>query len=270
MLETLVALAIEAGDVILGIYGRADLGERAKADGSPVTEADAAAEAVILRGLAEHWPDIPVIAEEAVSAGLIPDIARRFFLVDPLDGTAEFVRRSGEFTVNIGLVEDGRPVVGVIYLPTTGEVFRGDAGGAARALRVGGVVSAWTPIHARPAPQAGLTVIASRRSVGTRTLAYLERMPVRETVRASSSLKLCRLAEGVADLYPRFGPTSAWDIAAGDAILRAAGGMVRTLDGSPLTYEPDRVPGAGRFTNPDFVASGAFDPMKLETGGAAS
>jgi 3'(2'), 5'-bisphosphate nucleotidase len=270
MLDRFAAIAVEAGEVILQVYARANLGERAKADGSPVTEADAAAEAVILKRLGEHWPDIPVIAEEAVSAGQVPEVGHRFFLVDPLDGTAEFVRRSGEFTVNIALVEDGRPVAGLIYLPTTGEIFRGDAQGAARAVRVDGALSPWVPIRARPVPDAGLTVIASRRSGGDRLGAYLDRFVVAETVRASSSLKLCRLAEGVADLYPRFGRTMAWDIAAGHAVLSAAGGQVWTLDGRPMSYEPGRVPGEDAFANPDFVASGAFDPADLVRDGGAS
>ncbi|MBN8553464.1 MAG: 3'(2'),5'-bisphosphate nucleotidase CysQ [Caulobacterales bacterium] len=270
MLDHFAAIALEAGEVILEVYARADLGERAKADGSPVTEADAAAEAVILERLAEVWPDIPVIAEEAVCAGQVPEIRHRFFLVDPLDGTAEFVRRSGEFTVNIALVEDGRPTAGLVYLPTTGEIFRGDARGAARAVHARSGMSAWTAIRARSAPEAGLTVIASRRSGGDRLADYLDRFKVAETVRASSSLKLCRIAEGVADLYPRFGRTMAWDIAAGHAVLRAAGGEVWTLDGRPMSYEPDRVPGEDAFANPDFVASGAFDPADLVRDGGAS
>lgn len=270
MLEQFAAIAVEAGEVILDVYGRADLGARAKADGSTVTEADAAAEAVILERLAEHWPDIPVIAEEAVSAGQIPEVGHRFFLVDPLDGTAEFVRHSGEFTVNIALVEDGAPVAGLVYLPTTGEIFRGDGHGAARAVRLDGALSPWEAIRARPAPEAGLTVIASRRSGGDRLAAYLDRFVVAETIRASSSLKLCRLAQGAADLYPRFGRTMAWDIAAGHAVLRAAGGEVWTLDGRPLSYEPGRVPGEDAFANPDFVASGAFDPCDLVRNGGAS
>ena len=269
MLETLVAIARDAGEVILDIYQSADLGTQRKGDGSPVTRADGAAEALIRARLAEAWPDIPVIAEEAVSAGRIPEVGTRFFLVDPLDGTAEFIRRSGEFTVNIALIEDGLPVAGVIYLPTTGEAFRGSSTGAAKAV-LGEADADWTPIAARPVPRDGLVVIASRRSGGTAQAAYLAQLPVARTVRASSSLKLCRVAEGAADLYPRFGRTMAWDIAAGDAILRAAGGMVRTLDGQQLTYEPGRVAGGDLFANPDFTASGAFDPADLVSRGPAS
>lgn len=270
MLDTLVTIARDAGVVILEIYRGSDLGAERKGDGSPVTRADGAAEALILERLAMLWPDIPVIAEEAVSAGQVPVVGERFFLVDPLDGTAEFIRRSGEFTVNIALIENGKPVAGVIYLPTTGEVFRGDASGAAKARLDAPEEPVWTPIHVRAAPEAGLTVIASRRSGGAALEAYLANLPVAETARASSSLKLCRVAEGVADLYPRFGRTMAWDIAAGDAILRAAGGMVRTMDGRPFTYEPGRVAGDAAFANPDFVASGAFDPVDLVRSAPAS
>ena len=270
MLETLVAIALRAGEEILHIYESADLGERIKADGSPVTQADAAAEVIILEALARHWPDIPVVAEESVCAGEIPTVGVRFFLVDPLDGTAEFVQRSGEFTVNIALIEEGRPTVGVIYLPVTGEVFRGSPDGAERADFVKGEPLVWTKIRARGVPAQGLSVIASRRSRSVGLEDYLARLPVAETVRASSSLKLCRLAEGKADLYPRFGRTMAWDIAAGDAILRAAGGCVWTFDGEPLTYGPNRVPDDEMFANPYFVASGAFDPSDLVTGDAPS
>lgn len=263
MLDTLVALAQDAADVILEIYQGADLGAQRKGDGSPVTAADGAAEALILAGLGRAFPDIPVIAEEAVSAGRIPEVAKRFFLVDPLDGTAEFIRRSGEFTVNIGLIEAGAPTVGVVLIPTTGEIFVGDARGARRGRPTTGGDMAWEAIHAVPAPAPGLRVIASRRSLNPETEAYLARFDVAETIRASSSLKLCRLAEGAADLYPRMAPTSAWDIAAGDAVLRAAGGMVRTLDGQPLIYGPNAHGRDSGFLNPYFVASGAFDPDRI-------
>jgi len=263
MLDTLVTIARDAGAVILDIYRSADLGARRKDDGSSVTRADGAAEALILERLRTDWPEIPVVAEEAVSAGLTPDVGSQFFLVDPLDGTAEFIRRSGEFTVNIALIEHGRPAAGVIYLPTTGEVFRGGASGAFKAQLAADEAPAWSAIRARAAPEAGLTVITSRRSGGKALHAYLAALPVAETVRASSSLKLCRLAEGAADIYPRFGRTMAWDIAAGHAILSAAGGGVRTLDGRPLAYGPGRGVDGELFANPDFIASGAFDPADL-------
>lgn len=267
MLSRLVALACQASDVILEVYARADLVARDKSDGSPVTEADGLAEEVILAGLAESFPDIPVVAEEAVAAGKTPLCGDRFFLVDPLDGTREFIRRTGEFTVNIGLVEHGRPTVGVVLAPATGALFVGDAHGARRAVYRDGTVSAWSPIAARAAPPDGLRVVASRTSLNPETQAFLAAFQVAELVQASSSLKLCLVAAGEADLYPRMGCTMGWDIAAGDAVLRAAGGMVRCLDGQPFTYEPGRVSGGQPFENPWFVACGAFDPMALVESG---
>lgn len=263
MLDTLVALSQDAADVILEIYQGADLGAQRKGDGSPVTAADAAAETLILEGLARAFPGIPVIAEEAVCAGQIPEVADRFFLVDPLDGTAEFIRRSGEFTVNIGLIEAGAPTVGVVLIPTTGEIYAGDGNGARRGRSTETGSVAWEAIRAVSPPASGLRVIASRRSLNPETEAFLTRFNVAETIQVSSSLKLCRLAEGAADLYPRMAPTSAWDIAAGDAVLRAAGGMVRTLDGRPLVYGPDAHGHDSGFLNPYFVASGAFDPDRI-------
>lgn len=263
MLDRLVALACAASDVILDVYARADAGVRDKSDGSPVTEADGLAEEIILKGLAESWPDIPVVAEEAVAAGHAPICGDRFFLVDPLDGTREFIRRTGEFTVNIALVESGRPTAGVVLAPTTGAVFVGDATGARRGVYRDGMVSDWTPIMAREAPTGGLRVVASRSSMNPETEAYLGSFPVAEFVQAGSSLKLCLVAAGEADLYPRLGCTMGWDIAAGDAVLRAAGGLVRRLDGRAFTYEPGRVEGGQPFENPWFVASGAFDPQSF-------
>ena len=264
MLDTLVSIAKDAGDVILEIYDRADLGAQTKGDGSPVTLADEAAEAVILKGLANAFPDIPVIAEEAVAAGEIPEIGSRFFLVDPLDGTKEFIKRNGEFTVNIALIEDGAPVSGVVYTPALGEIFAGDRSGARRAKLEGAGFVDWTAIHARTAPKGGLRVVASRSHAGGETEDYLNRFEIADLVSAGSSLKLCKVAAGEADLYPRLGRTMAWDIAAGHAVLRAAGGFVRTLDGATFSYEPNRVEGDSAFANPYFVASGAFDPADLE------
>lgn len=265
MLDRLIDIAAEAGSVILDVYDREDMDVRMKDDGSPVTEADAAAEAVILAGLSRHFPEIPVVAEEEVSAGRTPPETRRFFLVDPLDGTREFVSRNGEFTVNIALIEAGRPVAGVVHAPALGLLWAGGPGGARRAnVSRSGACEGWTPLAARAAPDAGLSVVVSRRNLTPETRAYLERFRVAHFLSVGSSLKLCQLAAGEADLYPRMSPTMAWDIAAGDAVLRAAGGMVRTLDGEPLTYERGRVPGADPFANPWFVASGAFDPARVE------
>jgi len=265
MLDALIRIAKSAGDVILDIYARQDVGVSHKGDGSPVTLADAAAEAVILRALAEQFPDIPVVSEEAAEAGELPDVGGRFFLVDPLDGTKEFISRNGEFTVNIALVEDGEPRLGVVYAPALGVIYAGEDGGAqSSVLGPDGRFGPWTPLKAGRPSAAGLRVVASRSHMGAETSDYLTRFDVADLVSAGSSLKLCKVASGEADLYPRLGRTMAWDIAAGDAVLRAAGGMVRCLRGEPFTYHLSRVPGDAAFANPWFVASGAFDPASLE------
>ena len=239
-------LAERAGKEILGIYG-SDFAVRGKNDSTPVTDADERAEEIILAGLAELEPGCPVVAEEQASAGRVPEVDDGpFFLVDPLDGTREFVNRNGEFTVNIAMIVNCRPRLGVVHLPVLGETYWCDARGRAWRRRNGGAPES---IHCRRAPEA-LVVIASRSHRNAETLAFLEDYRVGEIVSAGSSLKLCRIAEGRADLYPRLGRTMEWDIAAGHAVLQAAGGSVRTLDGPPLRY---RKPG---FDNPHFVARG--------------
>lgn len=265
MLDALIEIAKAAGDVILDLYARQDIGVSHKGDGSPVTLADAAAEAVILKALAEQFPDVPVISEEAAEAGACPTVGDRFFLVDPLDGTKEFISRNGEFTVNIALIEDGQPRVGVVYAPALGVIYAGEPEGA----RIGwanaaGAFVAWAALKAGSPPHEGLRVVASRSHMGPETSDYLARFAVADLVAAGSSLKLCKVAGGEADLYPRLGRTMAWDIAAGDAVLRAAGGMVRCMEGRPFSYHPSRVPGDTAFANPWFVASGAFDPARFE------
>ncbi len=262
MLDDLVNAAVAAGAAILKVYARADVGATIKGDGSPVTEADALAEAIILAALANIAPDIPVIAEEAVAGGHSPATGHRFFLVDPLDGTKEFLSRNGDFTVNIALIEDGRPTVGVVYTPAHGDIFVGQAGvGARRARVIHGVVGQWWAIHARTAPADGLAVLASRSHLTDETRAFIERFKVADLVSAGSSLKFCKLATGEADLYPRLGRTMEWDTAAGDAVLRAAGGAVRTLDGKMLIYGKRDQADDADFANPWFVASGPFDPF---------
>ena len=264
MLDAIVAAAVAAGDAILEIYARADVGASGKGDGSPVTQADAEAEAIILASLARIAPDIPVIAEEAVAGGCAPPTGHRFFLVDPLDGTKEFLSRNGDFTVNIALIEDGRPTVGVVSTPARGDIFVGQAGiGARRAKLVDGKIGQWWAIHARPAPAAGLAVLASRSHLTAETRAFIERFKVADLVSAGSSLKFCKLAAGEADLYPRLGRTMEWDTAAGDAVLRAAGGAVRTMDGNMLIYGKRGQADDVDFANPWFVASGPFDPFAL-------
>jgi 3'(2'), 5'-bisphosphate nucleotidase len=262
MLNDLVNAAVEAGAAILEIYAREDFGTRSKDDGSPVTEADAKAEAIILARLAVIAPGVPVVAEEAASEGQIPATAERFFLVDPLDGTKEFLNRNGDFTVNIALIENGVPVAGVVYAPAHGEIYAGEVGkGARRAEVVDGVVGAWRSTAVRETPDCGLDVVASRSHLSDETREFIAKFKVADLVSAGSSLKFCRVAAGAADLYPRLGRTMEWDTAAGDAVLRAAGGSVRTLDGQPLAYGKRQQADDVDFANPWFVASGPFDPF---------
>lgn len=242
--------AIAAAEVIREIYAH-PIAASAKADGSPVTKADAAAEAVILDHLAATG--IPVLAEESVSAGRIPELGRRYFVVDPLDGTKEFLKRNGEFTVNIALVEDDLPVMGVVLAPVSGEAFIGDADGAYSCQTLNGAISDKQRISVAAAVPP--RVVASR-SHGHEALGALCRsLKIETDVSVGSSLKFCLLARGDAQLYPRFTPTSEWDTAAGQAVLEAAGGTVITLDGQRLSYgkrEKD-------FLNPFFVAASDVD-----------
>lgn len=262
--DSIAAAAVEAGRLILDLRGSLGPAEK-KADQSPVTEADRAAEAFITARLAEIAPGVPVVGEEAVSAGRIPETGRVFFLVDPLDGTREFVRGGDDFTVNIGLVRDGAPVLGVIYVPVTGALFFGDVRtGAWRASVRKGVWHERVPIRVRPAPLGPIDVVASRSHRTKETDACIAHYRVGKLVAAGSSLKFCVLAAGEADLYPRLGTTMQWDTAAGDAILRAAGGSVVTLEGSPLAYGPNGRQGAAGYENPWFIAAGGMKPLPME------
>ncbi|WP_219821525.1 3'(2'),5'-bisphosphate nucleotidase CysQ [Sneathiella aquimaris] len=245
--ETITDIALKAGEKILSIYNE-DFDVSLKGDQSPVTEADVAAEKIIIDGLLKATPEIPILAEESVAGGHIPDLSGgTFWLVDPLDGTKEFVHKRGEFTVNIALIENGRPTMGVINVPAKDITYFAFAEGEAWMFN-----GADTPtrISARTAPANGLTVVASRSHRTPETDAYIAKFEVAELVSAGSSLKLCLLAEGKADLYPRLGRTMEWDIGAGQAILEAAGGSVETLEGAPLRYGKDG------YDNPDFVAKG--------------
>ncbi|WP_375449472.1 3'(2'),5'-bisphosphate nucleotidase CysQ [uncultured Devosia sp.] len=241
-----LAAAINAARVINEVYARPFVAVD-KPDGSPVTEADAAAEAVILDAL--RATGIPVLAEESASAGHIPVLGDRFFVVDPLDGTKEFVKRNGEFTVNIALVEDGLPVLGVVLAPTTGEAFVGDREGAYACNTVTGKALDIRAISTRPADP--LRIVASRSHGHSALAALCQSMQVGSDVSVGSSLKFCLLARGDAQLYPRFTPTCEWDTAAGQAVLEAAGGAVLTLDGGRLGYGK----AMSRFLNPYFVAA---------------
>lgn len=229
-LEALEAAAHEAGQAILRVRDRGFEAER-KADASPVTEADRAAEAIILEHLAHIAPGVPVVAEEAFAAGRIPETDKDFFLVDPLDGTKEFVAGRDEFTVNIGLIEKGIPVAGVVLAPASGRLF---TAGPAKAWRVEG--GNRHVLTGRQTELAGLVAVASRSHRDQKTSDLLDALKVTDTVGVGSSLKFTILAEGQADLYPRYGRTMEWDTAAGDAILRAAGGQVLDIHGQPVRY----------------------------------
>jgi len=248
-----VIAAVEAASArILAIY-RSGFTVRTKADASPVTEADEAAERILLPRLAALLPGVPTISEEAqAGAGALSAGGARFWLVDPLDGTKEFVAKRDDFTVNVALIEDGRPVLGVVSAPAHGLLFAGAGTGTAHGGTMG---SALRPIAARIPPKDGIVVLTSRSHENSRRVTdYLDGMIVAERLLIGSSLKFCRIAEGAADLYPRFGQTSEWDTAAGHAVLEAAGGSVTTLDGSPLGY------GKKSFLNDGFIARGRVAP----------
>lgn len=258
LLEGMVAAALTAGAEVMAIYAR-DFSVDAKDDASPVTEADRRAEVIILEALAHLAPGVPVVAEEACCGGVIPDVGRRFFLVDPVDGTREFVSRNGEFTVNIALIEASVPIAGVVYAPARDVLFAGRLGAGAEEMRIeGGRIAERRAIAAAP-PCAPLRIVASRSHRTTQTDAFIGRYPDASIVPAGSSLKFCMIASGRADLYPRFGPTMQWDTAAGDAVLRAAGGMVVTPDGEPMTYGPKSDIGLDAYKNPSFVAGSRLD-----------
>lgn len=249
-------IMLAAGAEILRIYAT-DFAVTGKSDASPVTEADRRAEAIILENLKRLAPDIPVVAEEEAAAGRVPAATTRFFLVDPLDGTKEFISKNGEFTVNIALVEKGEPVQGAVYAPALGKFYWGARGvGAFMADVVDGQLENTRAIRVRRAPADGLSAVGSRSHGGEETQAYLKAFSIKDFIAAGSSLKLCLLAEGKADLYPRMGRTMEWDIAAGDAILRAAGGRVETLDGQILRYGKRGQENDSDFANPYFVAFG--------------
>lgn len=235
-----------AAAAILEIY-HTPFEVRAKADASPVTEADERAEAIIIEMLRKLAPEFPAIAEEMAERRL-PAPARRFWLVDPLDGTREFVAKNGEFTTNIGLIDGDRPILGIVHLPVANVTYAAAGLGTATRQEQD---SPPVPITARPVPATGAVLVHSRSHGNNAELAaYLATIPGAQTRIAGSAAKFCFVAEGSADLYPRFGPTMEWDTAAGQAVVEAAGGNVMTLDGAPLRYAK---PG---FRNPGFLARG--------------
>lgn len=247
----LAGLAVAAGQAILEIE-KTHPASTSKADGSPVTLADQASEAIIVGELAQQVPWLTVIAEEQAAAGLNGAAGRIFALVDPLDGTKEFISRNGEYTVNIALIRDHQPVAGVIYAPALGTIWLGGQSAWRGAVR-NGVFERETrqPIHCR-LMQEKLTVVSSRSHPSPDIEEFLQRYPVTDRSVAGSSLKFCTIAEGRADLYPRFSPTMEWDTAAGHAILLAAGGGLCKPDGSAFLYglkQPD-------WLNGPFIAFG--------------
>ena len=248
LLELAADLARQAGDVIMAVRARGFETLR-KADRSPVTEADHAAEAVIVRGLRAATPGIPVIAEEEIEAGIAPGGGDVYWLVDPLDGTREFAAGRDEFTVNIGLVRHGRPVLGAVDVPAYGELFGGLLGPPAQAWKQ--TAAGRMPILARDPPDGGMHVLASRHNADDPRLDdFLEGRNVAQVTNIGSALKIVRLAEGAGDLYPRFGRTMEWDTAAPQAILEAAGGVLCAMDGTPLRY------GKPGWANPPFLCTG--------------
>ena len=248
MIEDIRQIAAEAGEAILKTYdGPAEI--ELKEDDSPLTQADRAAHDCIVAALANLTPNIPVLSEESEG---IPTEERlgwnRFWLVDPLDGTKEFIKKTGQFTVNIALIENGEPTLGVVLAPASDlEYFAARGSGAFKRLGQAEPVL----IRVAEPDKARLRIVASRDHAGPKVAAMLEQLPDAELVSMGSSLKFCLVAEGAADLYPRFGRTMEWDIAAGHAVLAAAGGSVRTLDGADLLY------GKPEFENPHFIARGA-------------
>jgi len=244
-LKTLVRIARAAGIVVMRHY-EAGCDTRIKSDRSPVTDADEEAEKLILAELAAAWPGVPVVAEEEAAAGRIAQVGSHFFLVDPVDGTKEFVKRGGEFTVNIGEIKDGAPVSGVVLAPAIGRLFVGTVGEGAFELS-GDAIKA---IAARTPATDGLVAVSSRSHPDAKTDALLKTLPIKGNTNAGSSLKFCLVAAGEADIYPRAGQTMEWDTAAGHAVLAAAGGRMTTWDGAPFVYgKPD-------FRNGPFIARG--------------
>jgi 3'(2'), 5'-bisphosphate nucleotidase len=248
LVDALTRITAHAAKAILDFGISA--GVRSKADGSPVTAADEAAEAIICDGLKRLAPAVPVISEERAAREKPKPIAGgSYFLVDPLDGTREFIAGRDEYTINIALMTAGVPVLGIICAPAFGISWRGVVGrGADRILAADTGVPA--PIHTRPRPESEAVVMVSRSHLEARTKSYVDGLPEAKLVQSGSSIKFCRLAEGAADLYPRLAPTRDWDIAAGHAVLKAAGGSVTAPDGTPLVY------GSNDLLIPAFLAWG--------------
>lgn len=245
-------VALEAGEIVLKYYDEGFGEIISKQDNTPVTKADREAEELIEKKLLELLPGVPFVGEEAVSHGRIPDLtgAEYFWLVDPIDGTQDFIAGTKDFTVNIALMKNGVPFLGVIYAPARGELY---AGYGEKAIRWSEESDKEKEIHIRKPPAAGITVVTSKGKLTEKLIGpYLEEYKVEKILRYGSSLKICAIAAGKADMYPRFGRTGEWDTAAGEAVLRAAGGSLTDFDDKPLPYGNV----AKNFENPPFVAKG--------------
>jgi len=252
LLARVAAIARRAGREILEIYASGELAARPKADASPLTAADLHAHRLILQSLHELTPAVPVLSEEAVHTSFAQRSQwRRYWLVDPLDGTREFLSRNGQFTVNIALIEGHAPALGVVHVPVTDTSYRGLPGVGAWRERAG---TAAEKIHVAARAGAPLRVVGSRSHRGDSLDAFLARVGAHELLPVGSSLKFCMVAEGTADVYPRLGPTSEWDTAAAHAVVTGAGGTVSRLDGEPLRYNTREA-----LLNPFFVAYGPKD-----------
>ncbi|MEM1380305.1 MAG: 3'(2'),5'-bisphosphate nucleotidase CysQ [Pseudomonadota bacterium] len=258
-ISAMTEAAIAGSKIVLDFY-RKGAESREKADGSLVSDADEKAEIAILAILKDKAGDIPIIAEESVAGGAVPKATERFFLVDPLDGTKDFLKGTDEFTVNIALIENGEPVAGVVTVPATGTIYVGTIDGGATKqdydFDTGTPKSDPAPISVRPKPESGMVAMTSASHGNEETQRMLEKLGVTDVMPAGSSLKFCAIADGRADIYPRLGRTMEWDTGAAHAVLRAAGGEVYIFDnqerGAPLRYGKEE----RGFDNPHFLAIG--------------
>lgn len=257
LLDPITGIVAHAAAAILTI-SRGEIVHETKPDGSPVTAADMASELVILRELAALAPNVPIVSEESAEAGVAP-LGQCFFLVDPLDGTREFLAGRDEYTVNIAIVRNGTPLAGVVCAPAQGVIWRGLAGNGAERMRLNGdQAEAAQPIHVRSWPRDKIVAAVSRSHLDPNTQAFLGKLGPVEPNAAGSSVKFCKIAEGVVDVYPRLATTCEWDIAAGHAVLSAAGGVVTNPQGGPLEYGRADL----NFRVPSFIAWG--DPAKVQ------
>lgn len=264
----LLAPMLAAGRIEIA-YQKSGVAVERKADRSPVTAADREAEAILLEALSAIAPGIPVVAEEAVAAGSLPPAAETYFLVDPLDGTQDFVAGTADFTVNVALVRDGRPVFGMILAPAYGELYVALGPGQAMMANIDVTTAGaktpefsalpWMPLSVRPTPADGLVALMSPWRPADPVEAWLAGLPIVQRRMAGSSYKFCLIARGECDVYPQPGATSEWDTAAGQAIVEAAGGAVLTRDGQRLGYGPGHAKGSGKHRNPPFIVWGLRD-----------